>query len=1434
MSTIEQLQVEVNSSSTSATSGIDSLSQSLSKLKSATKGGVGLTSIANSVKSLDTALKSVDTGSASKITALVNSLEKLKNLGSLKISSSIGSQLRSIGDATNALSNVNFYGVGRLTSVLTPLNNFNASGLKSTVNALKKLPEVSASLSNMEWGTFISQMQQLSNALTPLVSQLNTVSAAFSKLPSNITKTVNATSKITQENTKATNSYVNLWAKMNLAYNAVKHGASTIASWINESNQYIEDVNLFTASMGEYAAEAQEYAEKVSEIVGIDPGEFMRNQGVFDTIISGFGVASDKAYLMSKNLTQLGYDISSFFNISVEDAMQKLESGISGELEPLRRLGYDLSVARLQQEAYNLGIDKSVSSMTQAEKSQLRYYAIMTQVTTAQGDMARTLNAPANQLRVLKAQVTQCARALGNVFVPVLNAVLPYAIAVAKAIRKIAEAIAELFGFELPEVDYSGITSNLTSGADAIGDLADNADSAASGLNDSVAAAKKLKKTILSFDELNLMTDNSTTASTGTGSGSGTGGSGVGVSGSDLGIDLPTYDFLGDAIATRTDQIIKTIKSVLSEITAIASGALLAIGLILTLTGANIPLGIGLMAVGAVGLAATVIANWGSMTTQLATVLTAVTSILGGFLLAIGAFLAFSGVNVPLGAGLMIAGAASLGTAVAINWKFLNGDLSNALSILTGIVSGALLAMGALFTFTGVSVGLGIAFMLAGAAGIATAVGLNWNSMSGKMRNTISLIESIVGGALLALGAILAFSGVNLPLGIAMIAAGAVALGSTIALNWKSLTKNISKAIESIVAIISGALLGIGAVLALSGVATGLGIAMIAAGAVGLAATVALNWQGMPNKIKSVLSKILVLAGVSSVAIGLILTLTMVNAPLGVGLILAGAASLGTAVALNWNALTNKLKGVMGGIVSIAGASSLAIGLILVLTGVGIPLGLGLMLAGAVALGTSVAVNWGGIKKQISDELDAIAKKFGDFKVAVGNALAGFEEFGKNVIEGFKKGITDFFEDPVEWINKNIVTPFVSGFKSLFGIASPSTVMQEIGEFCTEGLQNGMTNKMKDVIAWLKGVPDSVKGALGNAKKWLLQKGKDAVQGIKNGWEEVEDSELMSKARSLKDTLFQNIGNVLNKVTSKGTDIITGIKQGYESSKQSGLISKVSTLRGEIFDGISDVLGKVKSKGSDIISGITSGYDEKKKSLLDKVAELKNTVHDNIGDVKSKVVSKGKEIITGMKSGLDNNWGSLTSVLAKLPKRIKNNVPSLYDVGQYVIGTFKRGFQSISIPLPHIGWDWNGGKIKVGNISFSLPRFKVSWYAKGGILDGAQLFGRAGNTMLGGGEAGKEAVLPLERNTEWMDTLADRVRLNLMNQDYGQDSIVDGVREGVQEATSRQNDLLREQNDLLRQLLNKDTTVEITTDSFTQAMNRKNRRDGKTVVPIGT
>lgn len=220
----------------------------------------------------------------------------------------------------------------------------------------------------------------------------------------------------------------------------------------------------------------------------------------------------------------------------------------------VRRLGYDLSQAKLEQTALTLGIEKSVSAMTQAEKAELRYYAILTQVTTAQGDMARSLEAPANQLRILQAQLTQAARAIGNVFIPMLQKILPVAIAVLRVVRELADSLAKLFGFKLTEIDYSGV-----------GNLASGAEDAAAGLDDAASAAKALKKSVMGFDELNILNGN-------TASGAGSAGAS---SGGGFDFELPEYDFLGDAVSKQIDDITAKLKGILEMAIDIAAAAAL-------------------------------------------------------------------------------------------------------------------------------------------------------------------------------------------------------------------------------------------------------------------------------------------------------------------------------------------------------------------------------------------------------------------------------------------------------------------------------------------------------------------------------------------------------------------------------------------------------------------------------------------------------------------------------------------------------------------------------------------------------------------------------------------------------------------------------------------------------------------------------------------
>ena len=927
---IQGLEFQIVNDSTQAVTGLQNLINTLNRLKTATNGGAtGLSKTAQGIRELSNSLKGLNSGDASqKITRLTNALTALSQVGNVKISSSIANQLTAINTALAGLKWTDGDKLTSLANGLRPLSELGKANMTTFINQLSKLPKVIEDLEAADIDKFTQQMTALAAAMKPFADEMQKVSNGFSAFPSKIQKLITSTEKYNASARKATSTtgkFTSGLKALNVAAVAItfRKIGHFIAQAVTESNKYQEDLNLFTVALGQYADEAKEYVEYVSDIMGIDPAQWLRNRGIFNTLLTGFGDTAERAQLMSQNLTQLGYDLSSYANIPIEEAMLKLQSGISGELEPLRRLGYDLSQAKLQQTALNLGIKESVANMTQAEKAELRYYTIMTQVTTAQGDMARTLEAPANQLRILQAQLTQAARAIGNIFIPALNAILPYAIAVVQVIREIANALANLAGFKLTEVDYSGVNS----AAVGAGSLADN-------LDDAAGAAKKLKQYTAGFDELNVFAPN-----TGSGSGAGAGGAG----GFDF--DLPTYDFLGDAVQTRIGEIKKMIEDTLAEITTIVSGFMLAVGAILVVTGVNIPLGVGLMAAGAVGLAATVGLNWTAMSTELASTLALITGVVGGFLLALGAIMAFSGANLPLGIALMALGGASLVSAAVINWHNSDQHLTDALTTLTGVLAGASLAVGAMLAFTGVATGLGIALMAVGAVTLVSAAALNWNSIPDALASPLSRVGLLVSGATLALGAILAFSGC-IPLGIALMAIGATSLVSVMALNWNGLSDEIQNVIAIITTVVSVAFLAIGAALAFSGANIPLGLALLAAGAVTMGTAIMPNWNDLSDNVQQKISMITTVVGGALLAVGAILALSGVALPLGLGLMAAGALSLGAVATLNWDFVVNSIKKVVSVITGILSGALIVLGVLLCLSGAGVGLGLAVLAAG--------------------------------------------------------------------------------------------------------------------------------------------------------------------------------------------------------------------------------------------------------------------------------------------------------------------------------------------------------------------------------------------------------------------------------------------------------------------------------------------------------
>lgn len=411
-----------------------------------------------------------------------------------------------------------------------------AAGATASLNkVVSRLDAIQKKMDSFSSRNVVDQLSKINSSLgSKATSSIDKLADSLNKLPAATSNTNAALRSTNSATTAASTSFLALAAKIGLVVNTIKAVSRVVGNWVNQSMDYVETLNLFNATMGEYAEEATAYAEQVEEIMGINIADWMRAQGVFQALATGFGIAGDKAALMSKNLTQLGYDLASFYNISTADAMEKLQSGISGEIEPLRRLGFDLSMARLEEVALANGINQRVDSMTQAEKAQLRYIAVMQQSTKAQGDMARTLNAPANQLRILQANASSAARALGNIFIPALNAILPAAIVALKAIRMVADAIAKFFGFSIPEVDYSGM-GGVTSGA---GEAAD-------ALDDATGSAKKFKQAILGIDELNVIAPQDSSG----------GGGGAGGGGGGYDFELPEYDFFADAVNSKIQEM---------------------------------------------------------------------------------------------------------------------------------------------------------------------------------------------------------------------------------------------------------------------------------------------------------------------------------------------------------------------------------------------------------------------------------------------------------------------------------------------------------------------------------------------------------------------------------------------------------------------------------------------------------------------------------------------------------------------------------------------------------------------------------------------------------------------------------------------------------------------------------------------------------------
>ena len=528
--TVDGLVIEIESSASEVAGKLDILTQRLESLRSAVSKSTPIKTFTKNYKEL------VDTVNTTNIDVVklegIRELATVLNgLNTVKFSGTVGKNLSAVSTSIDSVSPES---MERLTQLTTGL--YNLSSVKITPSLGNQLERLAKFAQSIEGQNFTS-LNQLIDAL----NKINFASNGSAESIRNVTTSLKQASTAARSATTRTKSYNTVLANIRVRTLALVHATRLLvratSTALQSYGDYVETLNLFKMAMGEAGNEAYEFAEKCQNHLGIDLTQWMKAQGVFNALADGFGVASDRAALMSQNLTQLAYDISSFYNIDVESAIEKVRSGFAGQIRPVRDLGYDLSQARLEAIALSYGIDKSVKSMTQAEKSQLRYIALMTQLTEVQGDLARTLDSPINQMRILQAQLNQMYREIGLTLLPILNKILPYLNAILRVIKMIASEIAAMFGYTLPKL--TGDTSVISSVSTDVEDLEDDLESA-------TGAAEKLKNTLASFDQINLISSKS---------GGGGSGSTTTVGGTDLDIELPSYDFLGDAAENKAQEI---------------------------------------------------------------------------------------------------------------------------------------------------------------------------------------------------------------------------------------------------------------------------------------------------------------------------------------------------------------------------------------------------------------------------------------------------------------------------------------------------------------------------------------------------------------------------------------------------------------------------------------------------------------------------------------------------------------------------------------------------------------------------------------------------------------------------------------------------------------------------------------------------------------
>lgn len=581
--TIDNLQIEIQTNSTNASKGIDALAASLGNLKKQT---ISKTAISN-LESFSNVIKNFGNvhGASNALRTLANSIEKLKSVGTV---SSLTKSLTALPTALKALENVNLESVAskadRVAVAVAPLSSIKTSGLGSMVNAMSKLDKVTKDLSDEAIANFAEKVKKLDDILGPVSQKMTTLSAGFKGL-NTVVKQTNVS--IDQANAKVHvgifnfSNLTNVLSSLSGVFHQVVQGFTNI---LHSAMQWDGVKYQFGNAFGD---QADIYYEKITEMTDalrINKQMFMENSAMAASMLIGFGVDKSDAREMGLGYTQLAYDIWAAFNNVYETldgadgAMAAVRSAIAGETEPIRRAGFTITEATLAQTAANHGLSISLETATEAQKSYLRYLTLVDQAQSkgVVGTYAREMETAEGMTRTLTQQLKSLGQAFGSLFIPMIVKALPYVQAFVELLTEGVHWLASLFGIEIQ--DISGTWNDYSSNVDtAVG----NTENITGALNDAEKAAKALRNASIGIDELNVISPSS--ASNG-GDGSGGSGGGAGGGAGDFGDISSLWDqSIFDSVQSEVDSLKTKLKGMFEDLLPVIGGVGLALaGLKLT------------------------------------------------------------------------------------------------------------------------------------------------------------------------------------------------------------------------------------------------------------------------------------------------------------------------------------------------------------------------------------------------------------------------------------------------------------------------------------------------------------------------------------------------------------------------------------------------------------------------------------------------------------------------------------------------------------------------------------------------------------------------------------------------------------------------------------------------------------------------------------